>query len=126
MNIISRLSPYATLLVLSLLIGVASLVPVPEMPRLGDVPFFDKWVHFVMYGALALAAWFDLCRSRRALTFGRVFWLAIVLPVVWGGLMELGQAYLTTCRSGDWLDFAANSFGVLIALPLGLVMKRFF
>ncbi len=126
MKIFARLSPYATLQVLSLLIAVASLVPVPEMPRLGDVPFFDKWVHFVMYGTLALAAWFDLCRSRRALTLGRVFWLAIVLPVVWGGLMELGQAYLTTCRSGDWLDFAANSFGVLIALPLGLVMKHFF
>lgn len=29
--------------------------------------------------------------------------------------MELGQAYLTTYRSGDWLDFAANSTGVVLA-----------
>ncbi len=125
MKFISFLSIHFMFLSVSLLIAVVSLIPVPEVPRLDDVPFLDKWVHFVMYGALALAAWFDLCRSRCTLTFGRVFWFAIVLPIVWGGLMELGQAYLTTCRSGDWLDFAANSVGVLLALPFGWLMKKF-
>jgi VanZ family protein len=31
-----------------------------------------------------------------------------------GGMIELAQAYLTTCRSGEWLDLLANSIGVVI------------
>lgn len=33
-----------------------------------------------------------------------------------GGAMELVQAYLTTCRSGDWIDFEADAVGALIGL----------
>ena len=41
------------------------------------------------------------------------------------GLVELAQAYATTTRHGDWLDFAANSVGVLLAAVLGrFVMPR--
>lgn len=29
-------------------ITILSLIPIPDVPELGDVPFFDKWVHFVM------------------------------------------------------------------------------
>ena len=35
------------------------------------------------------------------------------------GLLELMQAYLTTCRSGEWLDFAANCVGVALAALVG-------
>jgi VanZ family protein len=50
--------------------------------------------------------------------------LAIVYPILLGGLMELGQAYLTTCRNGDWLDFIANTIGAIIAIPIGAAIKR--
>ena len=53
-----------------------------------------------------------------------LLWI-VLFPIALGGLMELGQAYLTTCRNGDVIDFIANSIGVLIALPIGLfLMKR--
>ena len=38
-----------------------------------------------------------------------------------GGLLELLQAYATTTRNGDWLDFAANTTGVTLAGIVGLV-----
>ena len=38
-----------------------------------------------------------------------------------GGVLELMQAYCTTTRNGDWLDFAANSTGVTIAGIVGLI-----
>ena len=38
--------------------------------------------------------------------------------------MELAQAYLTTVRSGDWIDFLANSIGAGIAYLLGAVLLK--
>lgn len=40
-------------------------------------------------------------------------WL-LLLPISQGCLVELAQAYLTTCRSGDWFDALCNTLGVLI------------
>ena len=40
------------------------------------------------------------------------------------GAMELAQAYLTTVRSGDWIDFLANSIGAGIAYLLGAVLLK--
>ena len=38
--------------------------------------------------------------------------------------MELLQAYCTTTRSGEWLDFWADSLGVLLGTIVGLLMRR--
>ena len=46
------------------------------------------------------------------------FLFIAIIASVYGGLMELGQAYLTTSRHGDWLDVYANSFGALCAFVL--------
>ena len=100
----------------SVVVVVLSTVPVPEVPELEDVPFFDKWVHCVMYASLSVAIWMDrrlICRRvMRPLLWVFLF----VYPSVMGGLMELVQAYLTTCRSGDWVDFYADMFGALLGL----------
>ncbi len=105
-------------------VTVVSLIPIPELPDMPDVPLIDKWGHFVMYGGLSCAVWFDICRHRLKPGFWTIACLTFVFPIVWGGLMELGQAYLTTFRSGDWWDFVANSVGVVIAVPVGLAMRR--
>ena len=100
----------------SVVVVVLSTVPVPDVPELEDVPFFDKWVLFVMYASLSVAIWMDrrlICRRvMRPLLWVFLF----VYPSVMGGLMELVQAYLTTCRSGDWVDFYADMFGALLGL----------
>ncbi len=38
----------------------------------------------------------------------------ILLCVAYGGLLEIMQATVFSNRSGDWLDFIANSFGCLL------------
>jgi len=95
---------------------VLSLAPIPEMPQLPDVKLLDKWVHFVMYGGLCLIIWWEYLRQHCTTNWKRAAIGAIVLPIVLGGLLELGQAYLTTCRSGEWMDFVADSVGVLLAI----------
>ena len=42
--------------------------------------------------------------------------IGVVAPILMSGVIELAQVYLTTYRTGDWADFAANSMGVLLAL----------
>lgn len=96
-------------------IMILSLAPLPDEPPLEDVPFIDKWVHFVMYGGLAFWMWFD--RSWR------YSHAALLFPIILGGLMELAQA-CTTYRSGDWLDFWADTFGVILfTVPAILITK---
>lgn len=107
-----------------------SVIPIPEEAPLSEVPLIDKWVHFVMYGGLALAVWFDCSRwqkrermkkdgEKRCSTLGCAL-LSTIYPILLGGMMELVQAYLTTYRSGDWLDFVADSIGVALAFPFGI------
>ena len=106
---------------------ILSLSPIPDNPPMEDVPFIDKWVHFVMYGGLACAAWLD--RQLKHLHTNRwVFALTTFLyATAIGGLMELLQS-LTTYRSGEWLDFYADTFGALLAtaicLPLSQAISR--
>ena len=95
-------------------IVVLSTMPIPEEAPLGDVPLIDKWVHMVMYAGLVFMMWVDhVVRSKQKYTWtARI--LILLYAIALGGAMELVQAYFTTCRSGDWIDFEADAVGALI------------
>lgn len=105
-------------------IVVLSTIPIPEEAPLSDVPLIDKWVHMLMYGGLSMAMWVErVLLNRRALS--RFYtWMMLFYPVAVGGLMELVQAYWTTCRSGDWLDFEADAVGVMIGVLISLYLNK--
>lgn len=123
---LKRNTPYLLSTVASFAIIVISLIPIPEVKPLHEVPLADKWVHFVMYGGLALCLWFDWYMKNGTDRLQPISLLiAFVYPIVLGGLMELGQAYLTTCRSGDMIDFYANTIGAFLGLVLGTTVVRY-
>lgn len=109
-------------ILITLIVVILSVIPIPDNPPLEGVPFIDKWVHFVMYGGVTLAMWMDMyyVRKERALSLGFNV-AALICPVVLGGLMEIVQEYLTTYRNGDMLDFYADWFGALLGDIIGLV-----
>lgn len=125
-----------------LLIAVLSLMPAQEFPQT-DIQFADKWAHWVMYGFLTLVmgidyvlrdeylstkpytSWHQRLAHKNKGTAIRQFLVIAIIASVYGGLMELGQAYLTTSRHGDWLDVWANSFGALCALVLLIAYHLF-
>jgi VanZ family protein len=108
-----------------LLIWVLSLTPFfPETP-FDHVEFIDKWTHFVMYGGTCSVIWFEYLRHHKVIEWRKVVLLAVVGMILLGGLIELLQAYCTTTRSGEWLDFFADSIGVLLGTAIGLLMKAF-
>ena len=95
----------------------------PELP-LKDVKFIDKWTHFVMYGGTCSVIWYEYLRSHSRINAMRLFLLAWLAPVLMSGVIELVQAYCTTNRSGEWLDFAANTTGCSLGALVGLCMLR--
>jgi VanZ family protein len=116
-----RKYPFSLLCVL--LIWVLSLTPFfPETP-FDDVQFIDKWTHLVMYGGTCSVIWFEYLLHHRTIDWGKILLLSVVGMTLLGGLMELLQAYCTTTRSGEWLDFWADSLGVLLGNAVGLLMK---
>ena len=122
---LNRNTPYLLSTITSFAIIIISLIPIPEVKPLHEVPLADKWVHFVMYGGLALCLWFDwYMKNGTERTKPISLLIAFVYPIVLGGLMELGQAYLTTCRSGDMIDFYANTIGAFLGLVLGTTVVR--
>ena len=113
---------YPLSLVCIALIWVLSLTPFfPETP-FDDVQFIDKWTHLVMYGGTTAVVWWEYLRSHRRADFRRLLLWGGMAMVALGGLMELLQAYCTTARSGEWLDFWADSAGVLIGILIGMLM----
>ena len=113
---------YPLSLVCIALIWVLSLTPFfPETP-FDDVQFIDKWTHLVMYGGTTTVIWGEYLRSHRRADFRRLLLWGGMAMVALGGLMELLQAYCTTTRSGEWLDFWADSAGVLIGILIGMLM----
>jgi len=119
-------SRYPLSLLCIVLIWVLSLTPFfPETP-LDDVAFIDKWTHFVMYGGTCSVIWWEYlrcCKKEKRKANVRLL-LVVLVPamVALGGLMELMQAYCTSTRSGEWLDFWSDSVGVLLGNFLGLLL----
>ena len=116
---------YPVSILLFIIIWILSLMPFfPETP-LDDVKFIDKWTHLVMYGGTCSVLWIEYMRSHKTTgSAAKLFLLAWLAPILMSGLLELLQAYATTTRSGEWLDFAANSLGVTLGAAVGLLLMK--
>ena len=109
--------------IISLAVVILSVIPIPEVPPLEGVPFIDKWVHFVMYGGVSIAMWMDFYFVRKERILSPKFEVSVFLfPIILGGVIEVVQEYLTTCRNGDMLDFYADAFGCLIGNAIALLI----
>ena len=95
----------------------------PEM-RINHVHFIDKWTHMVMYGGTCSVIWWEYLRCHSTPDWRKLFLFAWLAPVLMSGLLELIQAYCTTNRAGEWLDFVANTVGATIGNLIGLLMLR--
>ncbi|MBQ9231607.1 MAG: VanZ family protein [Prevotella sp.] len=95
----------------------------PPETELEEVPFIDKWVHIIMYGGSCTVLWIEYLRKHTLLNKSKLFLLAFLAPILMSGIIELLQEYCTNHRrSGDWLDLAANSTGVTLAVGIGLLL----
>ena len=88
----------------------------PPSTGLGKIPHLDKIVHMAMYIGMSGMLWWEFLRSHKNIFSMRRAWVgAFLCPVIFSGCVELLQEYCTGYRGGDWLDFAANTIGALLA-----------
>lgn len=100
-----------------------SLYPFQELPQV-DVPLADKWTHMVMYGGFCLVIWYEYLKKHKSINANRITLFGWFCPIVMSGLLELAQEYLTTCRSGEWMDLLANAIGATLAYIIGRTAGR--
>lgn len=107
------------------IIWILCFMTVPSSP-LDDVAFIDKWTHIVMYAGTCSVIWIEYLRKHDMINRRRLFILAWAAPVMMSGIIELLQAYCTGGRrSGDWIDFVANTAGATLALCAGILWVSF-
>lgn len=95
----------------------------PETP-LNEVINIDKVFHFLMYFGFCTVLWFEYFRSHKQARAARLIPWAIIAPIVFSGLIEIGQQTLTPTRAADWWDFLCNTLGCLAAALFSQTVTR--
>lgn len=124
-NIVKRILNYIPTILAAGLIMYLSLLREPhfQLPEI-RIAYLDKWVHGLMYMLLGIVFTFDLRRDGVRLPTAAL--PAIVLPSLYGGLIEILQEYCFAPRTGEWLDWAADIAGVMVGAgaTLYILYKR--
>ena len=95
----------------------------PETP-LNTVTNIDKVLHFLMYFGFCSVLWIEYFMSHARPQASRLIPWAIIAPILFSGLIEIGQQTLTPTRAADWWDFIANSIGCLTAALFSQLVTR--
>ncbi len=114
--------PFSSVIIIG--IWVLCFIDIPETP-LSEVRFIDKWTHSAMYLILGLSISLEYLRTKRRGSYRTLVLWAGLMPAVMGGFIEILQANCTGGRrSGEWLDFLADSAGTVTALAIGILLVR--
>ena len=123
-KILDILPPFVLCISTALVVIYLTLMPKP----LGDVhiPLFegaDKVVHFLMFFGFAGCCFVDYKRWRMR----NVALWAIFSGVALGAIVEVAQEAMGIGRSGDWIDFVADTAGgVLGCVSAIMINKKWF
>lgn len=110
-------------LTIALIIVVLSFTGAGTFDRLHipKIPYLDKIVHIFMYFSLMSALIFE---NKNILTLLRSYFALAVIPLVFGGAIEILQSMFTTTRTGDFFDFCANAVGIVLSIFVWILIKN--
>ena len=99
-----------------LFIAVLHLIPGESIPKLSFADLFqlDKLVHLLLF----LGAYLVLVKAMQQYSFKNKRFYIVLTYFSYAFLMEYMQSTLAANRSGDVLDFVADSVGVIVAIYL--------
>ena len=112
-----------TLLTLIVVLYLTFFKPFGYIPE-DKVVGLDKAAHFIMYFTLCAVFWFETYKLTLRPKPLLMAMLAVVIPILFSGVMEYLQYLLTSYRNGDFDDFVYNTIGVLVALLFSLFITR--
>lgn len=106
----------------TLLIAYLCLTDFNKLPTI-KISGLDKSVHFILHFVFTLL-WYLYVKSTIKLKWSIAF--VVLLDVVYGSLIEVGQSFFTITRKADVLDILANSVGTAAAVIIIYVFPRLF
>lgn len=113
---------YKLTLIAIILILVGILMPGRNVPS-ASIPHLDKLVHFGMFATLGLCYYGEYVWHNKKLPQILAPWISMELYAL---LTEVMQQFVEG-RSCDWVDFIADSIGILLAILIfKSTYKRFF
>lgn len=104
-------------------VGILWLSLTPHPPR-SPVPLLS-WDKLQHAGAYALLTWLAGRCLEQWRPLSRHAWRsALLLVLIFGGLIEILQGALTHARRAEWGDWAADGFGAILVVGIVLLGKR--
>ena len=95
-----------------------------ESVHLFRIENLDKVVHLLMYLFLSSILAFEIIKNNREYPLMKIIAIIVLVPLIYGGVLELVQEFFTETRSGEWADFAFDAFGILLSVPLFVFFIR--
>lgn len=103
------------------------LIPSDDVPNMNWNFFIekDKVGHFCMYFGLSLISACNYIYIKKGkIIILKMVLFAIIVPVIYGGIIEIVQYKYFPNRSGDWYDFLADALGTLCSIPISLWFRK--
>ena len=113
----------------ALIIFLLCTLPGKEIPHISflEILNFDKFVHAGIFFVLILLTIRGfLVQTKFFVVQHSAKFIALLICVIYGGLLEIMQAKFCEGRTADILDFIANSFGSIVGLLMyNWIEKKF-
>lgn len=78
------------------------------------IPYLDKLVHFTFYFTATILGFVCLKQYVKPSNLvKKTVWSVALFSIFFGTIIEVLQSTITTTRSGEILDFMANSIGAI-------------
>jgi VanZ family protein len=98
--------------------GSQSMIP----GRMLEIPSVDKIGHFAMYAFFSAVLLLDSVKWQYSRSF---HYLVLIIPLIFGALMEVMQMTLTKSRKAEVLDLAADIAGIAAGVIFAFFTMRF-
>lgn len=108
-----RLMPY---IFWTLLAIVGTFMLVELNPKEDGLKYVDKIQHALIFFILSVSG---------CLAFKKKIWIVILGLAIFGAIIEVLQATLTTTRTGDIYDWLADVAGILIGFMIISIYRQF-
>ena len=121
----SLLAPKLLLLVAivyTIIVLYGSLVAPQDLPKITK-GVSDKWLHSLGYFFWFLFWFLFLFFNTKKSSFFSCVWKVVFLGLAFGIIIEVLQGELTSTRTAEILDVAANFVGLIIAAFIALIFK---
>ena len=91
---------------------------------LPPIEYGDRWAHWLAFMVLTLVLQWD--SHRVGLKNGPRWLVVALLPMLYGGLIEVIQEKYLYPRTGDWMDWVADVAGVAVSIGLWWIGEKMY